>query len=573
MSLLQDYKKDFADFENAKPRITKLIQVWDDEKNETKARRDLRNVAVDVEGERLQGTLDQDELYIPIRTIDTNIKREQASYIAFIKQARRQAIFKCINNASLDTTPLEKDFTDKSRYDGWEIPYYELIDGFQAHGWDAVEIEADPKKPGQFAITHIGHENLIFTVGALNIQDLEFVCIRKYYSAYQLIGLTQTSDNPFNAEEVEKVLQGSSNDKDTTGCDSGMYEIYKVFFKKGGIVYVAWTGSPQLCSAWLRAPKPLFLGKRDPVYGIDGTIVAWNNTKETDYPIVVFPYLAVESGKITDVKGRAYYDEYVQTGASSLLSSFVTQHRRACNVYVSGESLSDDGSPSQTNIKVIPGQIILGRSITFTTMPAPSPDMMNAVHGLVSQNQNEQSQVNYAATNRKDSRKTAEEIKTAQAESALLSSVQVSLFSISFRRVCLMTYAIYKSNVLQGLAVPTCDMKFFTDYQYVIYSSGDQDVIERRERILQMMQTWPVVQQMGPGFALEYFKDLITLMFPEMAQKYTALLGQDTSLQTKISGLQQVLKAVITDPDTGELVEQAMPYKEQLTQIINNEAA
>src|ERR1044071_1870313 len=88
----QTSEYELFDYQKAIIRIKKLIGSWSDENDRTKARRRERYVKLDVEDLRKQGKIEIDETFVPDRMIDTNIRREQPEYVAFLKQSRRLAI-------------------------------------------------------------------------------------------------------------------------------------------------------------------------------------------------------------------------------------------------------------------------------------------------------------------------------------------------------------------------------------------------------------------------------------------------------------------------------------------------
>src|SRR5689334_7114163 len=75
---IPDYRK----FDDAKDRIRKLVAVMDDLENVARNNRQLRYTELDIEAERKCGRIAPDEIYVPQHIIDSNIRREQARYVA-----------------------------------------------------------------------------------------------------------------------------------------------------------------------------------------------------------------------------------------------------------------------------------------------------------------------------------------------------------------------------------------------------------------------------------------------------------------------------------------------------------
>jgi hypothetical protein len=134
---------------------------------------------------------------------------------------------------------------------------------------------------------------------------------------------------------------------------------------------------------------------------------------ETEYPYILYPYLISENDTISQLKGRIFLDQDLQEAVTSLLSSTVTKARRSAGLYFSKDvSDPNDDLLMQKNIFFRSGCLINSK-VTEFELKAPDPAMFSAIQMLVTANQNETSQVNFAVNNRKDSRKTAKEIEVS----------------------------------------------------------------------------------------------------------------------------------------------------------------
>jgi hypothetical protein len=213
----------------------------------------------------------------------------------------------------------------------------------------------------------------------------------------------------------------------------------------------------------------------------------------------------------------------------------------------------------------VPGALIDANVRQFQLSP-PNSTMLSAIQTLVTQNSQEQSQMNYAAMNRQDSRKTATEIQTASAEAQLLSATQVSLFSISIKKIYEHCWEIYKSRVIDGLLEPTIPLHYFIDHEYNIKPAGDTDVVERQEKAQKMLQVWPVIQQ-NSALAMIYMEDMLTMLFPDEAPKYLTQMKQDTTKTQLLQQLSAIVQSLVIDPQTGQLTPEAQPYAQQIQQI------
>jgi len=511
-------------------KLQNLVSVMNELQGQNIISRRLRYTEIDIEREKASGGLNPDEVYVPQHIIDSNIRREQSSYVQFVAQSPRAVVMVDKESPHLDCTIIERDVSNRLRFDGWQTSMFANIDGFQQNGYGAMEVVLDETKEGNVAHEFVQFGDLGFVGDTRDIQQCEMVARNYYFSKTRLMSMAGDESWGFDSAQIKLVIDQAPNaDSATIGSsinskDKSLYRIQKVMFRYQGIVYVAWA-CYNICNDWLRAPRPLYIGRRELVmFGNqvqmmpDGDTPQSKEAYETEYPYYIFPYLITENNTISQLKGRAYLDQDTQIAVTSLISSACTAYRRASGLYFSKDS--DDPNADvlqQKNIFFKTGCMINQKVKQFQLSP-PSADIFTAVQALVTANQSETSKVNFAAQNRKDSRKTATEIDAAQQESSVLSTVQVVLFSNSLRDMYSKMFDIVRSRVLAKL-IQVAEL-FYQLYQreYMIKPSGDIDVIERQRRLKMMMDAWPVMQQ-TPAASI-FLSDLLTLALPEYAPKY-----------------------------------------------------
>ena len=83
-----------TDYKKLENKIRDLVNRMDDLAIDNQVSRNMRYVEVDVEGERARGKLQPDELMIPLHIIDSNIRREQPSYVQYVTQSLRSNVLK-----------------------------------------------------------------------------------------------------------------------------------------------------------------------------------------------------------------------------------------------------------------------------------------------------------------------------------------------------------------------------------------------------------------------------------------------------------------------------------------------
>jgi hypothetical protein len=589
-------EKTYYDYNYAKGVYDKLIGGWSQIVAETERQRDLRYVKdADSDSLRKSGLIAPDALYTPARLIDTNIRTEQPSYIRYITQSRRSIIFASEDGQTVDgLEKLEDDFTKRARYDKWEVPFIRMVDGGQAHGWDGLEILFDENKPGNFCFEHIGHDRLIFSVDCEDVEAQEVIAIKKMLTAKQL--RTMVADG-FNQAQVDKLV--STNQKDLGNSDC-INEVYEVFFKLDGVVHVAWYARP--CDGYLKEPTKLFMGRRDftaaPLMPEVDPLTQqappadYPPIFETEYPVVVYKYIESNDPRIVEICGRVKLDEAAQEGASALQSSFVNKALRSSKVYGSPANSNINSDPNALPILtdvVLAGDRLISQPINWWSLPSPDESTLKGMQMLVLQNKQEQSRPDFAATNRKDSGKTATEMNLVAEQKNELSSVQVILLSITIREAYAKGWKIFQNRVLQGkiiikdpvllnlfgegievdqatMRVASCQKAKY----YLVKSSGDVDVVQRDQKLQRLMQGWEVFGK--TPLAMEYLKDIIRYAFPEDAARYISVLEQAQMNEVaQLKGLLQqtsaVLQAAVTDPATGDIKPEAKPHQDKLIML------
>lgn len=548
-------------FEEAKDKITKLVAVMDEQEQCVLNNRNLRYTNLDIEAERKAGRIAPDELYVPQHVIDTNIRREQARYVSYLTGARRAMVLRDADDPSVDTAMLETDITNKFRYDGWQIPMFRWIDGMQQNGYGILELTMDATKPGHLKYQEVAYGDFGYSLDTRDIQSCEMVVRRYYFTKTQLLAMTRSDTWKFDLVQTKKVFYiqdtGVNDYK-----EQSLYKIEKVMFRKSGVVYVGW--SCQLkCDDWLREPKPLYLGRQT----MDPTTGVYVKAFETAYPYYCANYNISENTVLKQGKGRAYLDQDTQEGISSLMSSFVTAHRRAAGLYFSKDSENDPNADvlEQVNVFFKQGALINGKVKQFQ-LQAPDSTMLQAIQGLAGMNMQETSSINFTAMNRQDSRKTASEIQAAQTEAQLLSTIQLALFSVTMKDVCTTFFEIVRSRVMAGLIrIQSPQVAQLYLGNYIVKPSGDTDVIEKQEKIVKMQQTWPIVAQ--TPVAPMFLQKLLTLLFPDDAPLYIQGLQTDGQLKGALMACMNIIQALVEEPQQ-LLTPQAQQHLPELKQIL-----
>jgi hypothetical protein len=552
----------------------------------------LRYAEIDIEVERKAGRIAPDELYVPQHIIDTNIRREQSSYIQYITQSPRAVILKDRQDPSFDLSLLEVDLTEKLRFPGWQMASYANVDGFQANGYGVMETVQDLNNPGDLGREYVQYGDFAFIADTRDLQKAEFLGRAYYFTKSKLVALSKSEDENerWNPTQIEKMIKSEPNDEQaqiysgTSTINRSLYKVIKVMFRVKGVVQVGWA-CPVLCDDWLRKPRPLFLGRRkiheeaskmapyiskapsmlipaikkfkpsitdEHIQQIKSGLPPSDEEYETQYPYFLYPYLISENDTIANLKGRVYLDQDTQNGVTSLVSALITKTRRSAGLYFSKDTSDpNDNFLLEKNVFFKTGALINGK-IKEMALDAPDAQLFTAVNLLMSANQQETSQVNFAETNRQqDSRKTATAIKAATAQQQQLSSVQVTLYSVANKNQYTYECSIIKSRVLAGIVIiqnPVVKAMYARDW--TVKPSGDVDVIEKQQIIQAMMSAWSVMQNTPAAQA--FLSDLLEKMFPDQSAKYINIFQQaEQQKQSQQAQQQQQIMGIVKQVGDG----------------------
>jgi hypothetical protein len=544
--------KRLFEFQAILPRLNRLVTKSDNKvRTKVEENRRLRFFAVDSEELRERKEIEEDETIVNIRTINTNIEREQPAFMGFLRNSRRIVTFSRKEGyEKIRTEQIEDEFTRGITYPGWEIPHYQRLDGCELHGWDALEVVLDLSKPFHVALDHIGHANLIFPEDSIDIQAHE-VILRKYeVTASQLRDMV--TDFDFNAQEVDKLI----STRQDAATEDDLLCIYKVFFKYQKQVYSGWV-ELKLTNDWLKAPALHYIGWDEKTQ-----LATWERKPLTFYPIFVLRYKLTEEKTIQSTNGRAVLDKPKQEALTALWSGFINGATRASNPSASPKNPSGNGrSPSQLETGV-PSGTAWSEPMDFWAPPYPDESMIRAAQHLDTQNSQEVGQLTFAVQNRRGSRTTAKEITAAEQQNALLNSVQLTLFSTDIREIYTLVWKIVQSRALQNLfpflaVVPQetispidgqVQQTLVNDLEmigkeYEIRAAGDVDVIQRAEHLATFKEFWPIVG--NTSIAPVFLQDMLRLAFPAYGEKYVAMLDNHQASKEVIGKLLQLVAGFV----------------------------
>lgn len=570
----------------------KLVKEFDNKLGqEIKQNRKKRQLRINLDELRSKGLIDKDETFIKCGVIAKNVRRELVPYVNYLIQSPRIGVFIDPENPNDTPERLEQAFTSVVRYESYFMEWYKTLDGSVIHGKDAIEVIYDTNMPGKVRFEAVPAEDLCYPLNTRDIQDAPKVVRRYHYTTTMLQALSNAEG--FSKSVIDRALSSNQQTKDTDD-----FIVYKVFMKSAeSVVYVAWLLEKD-SSEWLKAPVEFCAGVAEEVTitedvsTIDPMTNAvvmtkqsrqeWRMSKETIYPYFFWIYDLTEDQVLAEAVGRAEHDSGKQEAQCALWSTFVNGANRSGDIYGSVDSKADAGAKVEALDVQLANRRLYNTKINFTSLPFPPMGLIDAAMRLDTATSEEIGQINFAANNRVDSRKTATEIQSAQQQNASLDSISVVNFAIFVQNVLNYAWRIVQSAAMRD-AIKFCQIldpntgmmvndKALIGKKYIIKPAGDSDVIQKEQRLNNRLKVWPLVSGV-PALAPIFLADILKEMFPTDGAKYEQLLKnsmQDGQFQQLATALFHMVEGLIekpalhNDPDVQQAIPQLQQIKQQL---------
>lgn len=578
------------DFNKAKSFLVELRDSFKPQVETAKANRIRRKIDIDIEAERAAKRIKQSDTLVPMRVIDEAIAREKPGMIAYLQQSRRLAVFVDKLNPDNKHDALEAAFTRGMQYQDWINSHYKVVDGAQLHGWDWYEVLYDETKTLHVGVESVGNDKLYFPLDCEDIQNCQRIMREFNWTKVQLMNNVKRFG--FSPEEVKKVIQtqGQKSSGEGTTKDK-TYRIFKVYQKFNNCVYISWM-SFEGCSNWLKNVEKFYNGVDEQVMVeipqepiprvIQGIIIVdqfdqpvmvpqpplqvlqWQPKEETLYPVIPLFYEDTEQKEVSSKKGRAFKDKFKQEVMTVGWSSFLNGHNRA--TWLIPTKKAEDG---KSNAAFESCEIADGKPIPFSVdwlkMPYPDPSMLQGLQAFDSKIATSAGQMTYAVQSKSSgARTTATEVQSAEKDTNLLSSVNITLFAGTVRKVYSSAWDIVQSQALQDkiqfygteveIPAPMEGMEPIYEFQndtqtisreYDIRPAGDVDVIQRQELLTKLKEYWEIV--VGTPIAMQYLAYMLKIEFAEQGEQWAKVLMAGDPIVV-LQQMTEVLIGIVQNP-------------------------
>ena len=492
-------------------------------------------VALDItcQEARALNIVSGNETYIGRRIIANNVQRELPVFIQYLTGSYRHVSLTALSQ-ELPTDLLinsETAFTRAFRTGTWLEAHMQMVSSMAIHGRGVLLRSASALHPLNSTFSYIPPEDFLFPIKIRNHQSAPILGIRYVitWSQFEEWRVTYKWD-----PETTEVLAANVSDSEKPSKE---YTVYLMFQKRGGVVESFWFAYDQ--SKLLTAPAPYCTGR----FKADG-----NPVPCTEYPMYPVYYSISETPKIAERHGRAFLDMHDQEAITMIWTSYVNSCIRASELYISKKekAVVENAEIVQTEFIMQPGYI-LKEAVEFHSPPVPDASILNAVQALRVENSASAGQVDFAAANRKDSKKTATELDMARNQSAANSTIPLLMFSIGYKMFLQSMWDDLAANIASGFNTEFMGQSpqrgVLASTKILVAPAGDIDYIDRDQKMKLYMALLPMYE--GTPVALYFRKKILELSFPQdFAQLYDMI--QDNSKQLG-AALYQVLAAMPMD--------------------------
>jgi hypothetical protein len=558
----------------------------------SRIRRELRRDNRDLPIMRARGEVPPEGNYIPRRVIDRQISQEKPNQISFIEQPDRLLIFKDLTDTENPTEDLEHAFTTYMRYPGWTIPWHRAFDGMDLHGGVCLEVKVDPSKPFRCAIEYIRREDLIFACEATEIQGNEYIMRRYRYMPFEVESFVRTWNfNPAAVKEILANSEHKRHQKvEIFKCWTKKEGIVYIFWYSEKCQQ-SFLKDPEMLDLGIKDPNEIELytqsvrlyenmqqavtviskdqqgqSQGQPPQAVVGTSSSGTSPMENlgpelggsisesansqpppesglllgpppvppaslpedSYPVFFLPYEVIEDDRLLASKGLAFRHRSDQEAVTELWTGLINAVNKAKDVYGSYVNNPNTQEGLNSADKLIPNTI-MAREVKFWNFPFPDALLLGTAQAFENNISANSNRVDFAALNRSDTRKTAEEIRAAGTAASQQMSVGISGQSLTILGIYELCWRIGRSFTLLG-EVPTFPIpKDRLLHKYVLASAGDSDVVRRDQRKQIIRETFQYVQ--GTPIGNQFLEYLVKTFFPEEARKWIPVLESQDPLQ------------------------------------------
>lgn len=494
-----------------------------------------------------------DEILIKRRVVNDIIRKEKPDFVGFYEKPKHAALFTGQKNrhASLLDVEYSRYFRSVKH---WNEEFGMHVDAFLLHGRAWMQIEEYPSENNPFHFTYIQTQDLIHPISARHPEDCSIIARRYDLTKGELKEYAEQFD--FAAEIVEEM------EKSCFDAESRTTRVYNVFYKNDeGVVMHLWYSDGSTWDGY----------KMSKVIDGDRILVEAEEFRlggrsQIEYPFLLARLETQENPRIIASKGYAFIAQDDQEASTNIWTAVVNGGIRASRLYpyVPNDRDKIEGiEPKQYDIQLQPGKIT-SQELGFLKIPWPGSEMINLAQSLGVTAAAERGQTDVAATNRRDSRKTATELNVSVQMADQMKSERLTGYAMFWRRVhnrhwSLVIGIVDNVSFMESVSEEIREA-LLTDV-WTIEPGGSVEFLARQESIQWILKLLGLVQG-SPMFAVLVNK-LVELTLPQMYEE----LAQSVQREKVATSAMQALAMVPLDgmpPETQQQVQELLAAAEEM---------
>lgn len=487
--------------------------------------RDAYELDISVDQARARKMVLGNETFIGRRVIAENIKRELPVFIQYLKGSYRHV------TAVGDQVPLEVlnsvegEVTKACRTGPWLETHIKTVNAMGLHGRGIFMVIPDSENLMDTDVVYIPTTDFIVPINSRDFQQAPMLGIRYMISESQFKEWAKT--HKWSSEKAKAILDAYS----TAETVYRNFKVYLVMTRTSSGIQQFWYSEDP--NHMLSDPVPLFVGKMAP--GPMGPMAmgqapSFVPVATETYPVFPVFYEITENPVLIELKGRAHADMHDQEALTMGWTSYVNGMIRSSELFAARDQQAVVENPEtlQSTVLIKPG-VVTKEKLIFYTPPAPDAGALMALQALRTENASGAGQTDFAASNRKDSRKTATELNAAKEQAVQSQTIPLTNFGIGYAALLNFRWSILQFNVESGF-----NTKFLAARpearalvgQISILPAGDVDYVARDEKLTKYTNFYQLFAQTPAG--IYFLKKILELAFPDEYKQIEPLL-QDNS--------------------------------------------
>ena len=163
--------------------------------------REVRNLPFTSEQMRKDKVLASDGIYIPVRVVNDNIRRDLPQYTNWLRMPQRLILLKDPLEPAKSFEMLEGPYTDGLRYTNWDEPYYLAADSAELLGVGYVKVLYDLSAPLHVSVSFVNYSEVLFDKDCRDLNRQAVIALKTFWIQSEI-----ENNEDFDKEVVKQLI-------------------------------------------------------------------------------------------------------------------------------------------------------------------------------------------------------------------------------------------------------------------------------------------------------------------------------------------------------------------------------